>query len=257
MKTKVHSAHGLSLVEVTIMLLVLMVLTSVLAPSIFDFVSDAKWVKVKEDCEAIGLSVARITRDVGPCLKFDGTKKCTMVNRVDLLYSDGPNVTDQDVEGDGAVLFESSNIALHLTWWKDDWRGDAMEDQFVSNGPGYSTPHDLNNSTAVGPQFNLGWRGAYLSSPIGPDPWGHRYLVNSVFLSVATDANHSWHHVAPMTGGGGGGHDGEGSDGWSHDTFCISAGPNGLYNTGFAGNGSGGVSRQADDFIYIISGDTR
>ena len=36
----------------------------VLAPSIMDYVRDAQWVKVKEDCEAIGVSVARLTRDV-------------------------------------------------------------------------------------------------------------------------------------------------------------------------------------------------
>ena len=75
MRTRVMNARGLSLVEVTIMLLVLMLLTGVLAPSIMDFVKDAQWVKVKEDCEAIGVSVARLTRDVGPCLKFDGTAR--------------------------------------------------------------------------------------------------------------------------------------------------------------------------------------
>jgi hypothetical protein len=41
------------------MLLVLMLLTSVLAPSIFDFINDAQWVKVKEDCVGIRLLVAR------------------------------------------------------------------------------------------------------------------------------------------------------------------------------------------------------
>ena len=39
---KFKGQKGLSLVEVTIMLLVLMLLTSVLAPSIFDFVNDAR-----------------------------------------------------------------------------------------------------------------------------------------------------------------------------------------------------------------------
>ena len=164
MKTKFRSAHGLSLVEVTIMLLVLMLLTSVLAPSIFDFVIDAKWVKVKEDCEAIGLTVARITRDIGPCLKFDGQAKCTKTNRVDLLYSDGPDVTTQDLEGDGETELDLSYaLASPLKWSTELERGDSMDDQFVTNVPGYSTPHDLNTSTAVGPQFNLGWRGAYLS----------------------------------------------------------------------------------------------
>jgi len=51
---RLRNRAGLSLVEVTIMLLVLMLLAGVLAPSIMDFVRDAQWVKVKEDCEAIG-----------------------------------------------------------------------------------------------------------------------------------------------------------------------------------------------------------
>ena len=70
---KVEGQTGISLVEATIILLVLMLLTGVLAPSIFDYFRDAQMVKVKEDCEAIGVSVARLVRDVGPCLKFDGT----------------------------------------------------------------------------------------------------------------------------------------------------------------------------------------
>ncbi|MBI1872798.1 MAG: hypothetical protein HYS05_02780 [Acidobacteria bacterium] len=61
--------QGLSLVETTIILLVLLVLTGVLAPAINDFVNDAKDVKVKEDCEAIGATVMRLARDVGPCLR--------------------------------------------------------------------------------------------------------------------------------------------------------------------------------------------
>lgn len=245
MTKHLSNERGLSLVEVTIMLLVLMLLTGVLAPSIFDFVNDARWVKVKEDCEAIGLSVARLTRDVGPCLKFNGSGTCTKDNRVDLLFSDGPEVTEDDVDGAALDMFDSpGNIALHLNWWKDDYRGDAMEDQFVANNPQYATPASLMTYTAVGPQFGLGWRGAYLASPIGPDPWGHRYLVNSVFLSVAKDAH-------PGT------YEGKRSGGWSRDTFCISAGPNNRYETAFGGNGNGGTTREGDDFIYIISGDTR
>jgi hypothetical protein len=54
----VFRPDGLSLVETTIILLILMVLTGVLAPSINDFVNDAKDVKVKEDCEAIGDATA-------------------------------------------------------------------------------------------------------------------------------------------------------------------------------------------------------
>ena len=239
MKALKNNEHGLSLVEVTIMLLVLMLLTSVLAPSIFDFVNDAKWVKVKEDCEAIGVTVARLSRDVGPCLKFEGDKPCYMKNRVDLLFSDGPKV-DETMFGPGAVDVHSMNVYSERLNWDYSNRADAMEHQFVTNAPGYSV---TGPASPWGPNFNLGWRGSYLSPPIGPDPWGHQYLVNTAFLTVALDAKNP----------------GEGNQalGWSKDTFCISAGPNGLYETPIGGNGMGGVNRMGDDFIYVIAGGTR
>jgi type II secretory pathway pseudopilin PulG len=59
------SERGMSLVEATIILMVLAILTSVLAPSIGDYVNDARQVKAKEDLEVLGLSVARLVRDMG------------------------------------------------------------------------------------------------------------------------------------------------------------------------------------------------
>jgi hypothetical protein len=244
---------------------VLMLLTGVLAPSIMDFVSDAKWVKVKEDCEAIGISVARLTRDVGPCLKFNGAGRCTKINRVDLLYSDGPDVTVADtIDAGSTVFYGGSNVASPLNWYNDHDRGDSMERQFVDNIANYPSPAALGAFPAVGPQFNLGWRGAYLSSPIGPDPWGHRYLVNSVFLATATDANRGC--LASTNAPAGGmmlrvaivpAEVNPNCGGWSQDAFCISSGPNGFFETAFEGNAARGVSRKGDDFTYVISGDTR
>ncbi len=246
MSNRIHGERGLSLVEVTIMLLVLTLLTGVLAPSIFDFVNDAKWVKVKEDCEAIGVSVARLTRDVGACLKFNGTQSCYKQNRVDLLYSDGPDVTPSDLTPEAYTYWSMGVYSQQLNWDYENSRGDSMEHQFVSNGTGpmYPTPSDLGTYARVGPHFNLGWRGAYLSPPIGPDPWGRRYLVNTAFLAVGIDA--------PAGTG-----QGQKSGGWSNDVFCLSAGPNTLFETAFGGNSNYGVYRGGDDFVYIISGDTR
>ena len=238
---------GLSLVEVTIMLLVLMLLTSVLAPSIFDFVNDARWVKVKEDCEAIGITVARLNRDIGSCIKFNGTQPCTMSNRVDILFSDGPEVAAGAVDAT-AVDFANSNMSTTPLNWDDDnvaSVGDWMESQFVTNANGYNTPLlNYPGSYPVGPLYGIGWRGGYLASPIGPDPWGSRYLVNSVFLATATDA---------ITAG-----EGHRSRWWERDVICISAGPNALFQTPIGGNGaSAGTTRVGDDFIYIIQGSMR
>jgi type II secretory pathway pseudopilin PulG len=256
-----HHERGLSLVEVTIMLMVLMLLTGVLAPSMFDFINDAKWVKVKEDCEAIGLSVARITRDVGPCLKFAGNQPCTKANRVDLLHSDGPAVVAASLASTAAPLANPAHLATSPINWNTSTRGAAIEDQFVSNSPVYASP----TGASVGPLFGLGWRGAYLSPPIGPDPWGHQYLVNSAFLAVATDAP-----VGGATADRAAAGDGSVSPSvaycpippppsppWAYNTFCLSAGPNGLYETAIGGNPNGGVTRVGDDFVFVIGGNTR
>ena len=259
-----NNERGLSLVEVTIMLLVLMLLTSVLAPSIADFINDAKWVKVKEDCEAIGISVMRLTRDVGPCLKFRGTEACSRYNRVDLLHSDGPT-PDSSTLSWTAPAVTSPNLYSGTLNWDTAWRSDSMESQFITSGGTvpYNTPTQ-NGASQAGLQFGLGWRGAYLSGPIGPDPWGHAYMANTAFLAVATDSTASRVDCSSSTssatcGGGGSGSSNEGSiaGGWSYDTFCLSAGPNGLYESPIGGNGHGGHVRAGDDFTYVISGGTR
>ncbi len=233
---KFKGQKGLSLVEVTIMLLVLMLLTSVLAPSIFDFVIDAKWVKVKEDCEAIGITVARMVRDVGPCFKFNGVTACDEANRVDILYSDGPDVTAADVI---PIDYSSNNITPSAINWDNDSDalvGDWMEDQFATNAPLYNTPSQNYPAPLypVGPLFGIGWRGAYLAPPIG-----------SVFLGTAVDSNSAVD-------------EGYYTRWWERDVFCISPGPNGLYETFFGGcTTDHGTCRTGDDFVYVIQGSGR
>jgi type II secretory pathway pseudopilin PulG len=198
---------GMSLVEATIILLVLMLLTSVLAPSIYDFVVDAKMVKVKEDCEAIGVSVMRLIRDVGPCLKYT-SGDCTGTNRLEALYSRG-------TDGSGTVV---------------GWPaiGGDMEEQFTTNTHAGDRVYPLPI-----------WRGAYLSAPIGPDPWGTRYGVNVKFIGEQL-LEDPLHPPSPAPN--------------DVDVFCISAGPNKRYETAFGGNGFGGTTREGDDFVYVISG---
>jgi len=241
---KLKRQVGLSLVEVTIMLLVLMLLTSVLAPSIWDFVHDAQWVKVKEDCEAIGISFSRLTRDIGPCLRRHAVDKCTIGDRVDILVSDGALMTDQS-----GAAFASPNmntakwdtytgVAAHHNW-------DFMADQFITNIPQYNTPfQNYPTSYPVGPLFGLGWRGAYLSPPLGPDPWGSAYYVNSGFFAVANDANH--------------GGEGDTLRWWERDVVCLSGGPNQQIDTYYAlASLYFGTERAGDDYVFVISGSMR
>jgi hypothetical protein len=246
---------GLSLVEVTIMLLVLMLLTSVLAPSIFDYVKDAQWVKVKEDCEAIGVSVARMMRDVPSCFRLNGAGGCTVGNRVDLLYSDG-TASGVILPGSQAATpytLAGANAASVGTWDTTLVANiGSMESHFTRNnmpGGSYPTPSILFPATfPVGPLFGLGWRGGYLSAPIGPDPWGNAYMVNTMFLTTALDAISGF----PVEGAN--------ATIWDRDVFCISSGPDRRFETYFGGCISTtffGTCRQGDDWTFIIQGSTR
>ncbi len=244
--------QGLSLVEVTIMLLVLMLLTSVLAPSIYDFVFDAQRVKVKEDCEAIGISIARLMRDVGPCLQIDATVGCTDVNRADVLTGDGnfpPLFGEGDITNPWASFMNQHKWLSAGTGNIVTSNADTLENQLVTNHPRYPAP-----TTWVGggwypiPVNGLGYRGAYIAPPIGPDPWGDAYQVNTGFLAVANNVG-----TPPFTG------QGQKYGYWDVDVFCISGGPNKQLDTAFGGVDAAhpDVQRRADDVVFVIQGSTR
>ena len=251
---KVTSERGLSLVEATIILMVLSILTAVIAPTIGDYVNDARDVKAKEDVEAIGGGVLRLVRDARQaCLLLDASSaSCTLTNRVDVLTTDGaePVVsaalhylienTAMTAGGGGAINFFGST--------EETAQFDTAENQLVKNTPNGAAANAYANPTtfytAGGPQAGIGWRGAYMSAPIGPDPWGNMYQANTGFLNVVND-------VA-------GTDEGESSGGWRHDAFVISAGRNGIIETPFAdAGGTGGVANNGDDVIYIMTGSTR
>lgn len=245
---KLQGHSGMSLVEATIILMTLSLLTAVLAPSVSDYINDAKQTKAQEDVTVAGTAILRVVRDTNlECLAIVAATGCTKANRVDILRSSGPDVLAAEVL---PADFVNADIQSAATFnWDEDQgaQGDTMENQFVLNTPNYDTPNESipTGYTKSGPQAGLGWRGAYVNSPIGTDPWGKVYLANTVFLTVASDAT-------------GGTAEGNRSGGWSHDLFVISAGSNGIFETAIAIAGSNrGTTRVGDDLIYIVSGDTR
>jgi type II secretory pathway pseudopilin PulG len=242
--------QGMSLIEATIILMILFVLTAVLSPTISDYVADARQTKGKEDVEAIGGAIVRLLRDVGlpfPVLNPQETAENLRLasNRVDLMVSDGlpPTSTTfglaaspsgyviaaaldwDDVDG---ATDQIANMNLHLAYNTVDANG--LEDEYTL----------VTFPASAGPRGGLGWRGAYLTPPIGPDPWGGRYAATTVFLNPSSDS----------TGTG---------NGTNFDAFVLSAGPDGTVATDMEGNGltSGGTTPGGDDLIFIFSGNTR
>ena len=250
MRARLQGQHGMSLVEATIILMVLAILTAVVAPSIGDYVNDAKHTKAKEDVEAIGTTIMRLTRDVGPCLKLVAATACTKANRVDILVSNGPTITTAFESGNATTAFTNADITSGALNWHHTANRDTMQNQFVLNAPLYGTPATTTPTgyTLSGPQGGLGWRGSYIDDVIGPDPWGNQYVANTAFLSVASDAT-------------AGTAEGNASGGWSRDVIVVSMGPNALIETAIAGftttNQQYVTRRGGDDLVYTVTGDTR
>jgi hypothetical protein len=117
---------------------------------------------------------------------------------------------------------------------------DLMDNQFVENNPRGANPYSAADFTAGGgPRAGLGWRGAYISGPVGLDPWGFAYQASVVFLTPASNSTTV---------------SGEGKSGWSSDVVVISAGQNGSIATPF---GATATSATGDDVIYVVRGATR
>jgi type II secretory pathway pseudopilin PulG len=251
MKAKFNSQSGMSLVEVTIILMVLAILTAVIAPSAGDYVNDARAVKAKEDVEAIGTGLLRMLRDTGlPCATKDAASAtpCSGTNRRELLTSsDAVGTNEPKVTGAafGSTL-ANNKLSNTLNWAGDtsevaDAFRDTLDNQLVTNTLATSDYKTL-SFTARGIS-GRGWRGGYLAGPIGLDPWGYAYQVSSAFLAVASDAATA---DVPAEGGG--------FTGWANDVIVVSAGPNASIATPFGGLATAAVG---DDIIYVVKGATR
>ncbi len=194
-----HNARGFSLVETTIVLSVLTVLTSALSPAIGDYVADARRVKARSDLENIAVAVARFAFDAPAAPTGAWTS-------YDVLVGAG------EIPGAGAAGTEPWLATLtsgHVA---------TLDDHLVTNQAGYARRPAFGGSLVA-----RGWAGPYLSTGVGPDPWGHRYAV-------------SVRHLATGSGS---------------STVVISAGPNGRIETPF--DGPAGAA-ESDDFVVTIGG---
>jgi type II secretory pathway pseudopilin PulG len=154
------SQRGLSLAEVTIMLTVLSVMSAVLAPSIGDYVDDARQVRAASDVRTLAATFARFAVDVP-------ADRSTLRGwaSADLLVGPG-DAPRPGGDPAWAADIDGTNVA-------------RLEDHLVINSPGYPVRQTGPLGTA------RGWRGAYVSG-LGPDPWGRRYAINARSSRSAT-----------------------------------------------------------------------
>jgi type II secretory pathway pseudopilin PulG len=246
----------MSLIEATVVLSVFAVLAAILAPAASGYIESARQARVREDVRAIGSAIQQFVADTGESYFLQQGKG---------FFPEAPPVRDDSVRvdllvGDGDTPAVGSGVAAE-TFWTQAVNGatvDTLANHLVQNTPAedgfgataYRTPVDI----AVGgggtdidfarPEsggFNAphAWRGAYLRSPVGADPWGNRYAVNVGFLKPsATTA------IAGITAGLGP------ADYPRLDVFALSAGADEEIDTRSAQDGA---VPGDDDVIFIVT----
>lgn len=160
-------------------------------------------------------------------------------NRVDLLISD-PNVSSQPAIDPAPGPSWGTNVSF----WATNYPNltpvvvDLMENQLVLNqpmgNPSYSYPPPTTNPSSCG------WRGAYITGPLGTDPWGTRYMANVAFLGTDDGGYNSRLLGAPSPAAF-----------QQMDVFVLSAGPDKTVSTHFTVDG---VIAQKDDLIALVNG---
>jgi prepilin-type N-terminal cleavage/methylation domain-containing protein len=145
---------GFTLIELTVVLAVIVTLALVLTPSIVNFINDSRVARARSDVQTISAAVIQFYRDNGFFPQWTTANAGGPgldASRVDLLVSGG-NVP---------------SVATPNTWTTGS--SDLLDDQLISNAPGYT----VRTATSA-----FGWNGPYLSSGIGPDAWNNRHMVN-------------------------------------------------------------------------------
>lgn len=212
MRNVLRGEAGLSLVEATIILMTISILTAALAPVAKRTSDIARLTRVVTDLSAIRQAILDFNAATPTQQKFT-INGATNGARVDLLVSDGDIPLEVSATGSAAWQRVVDNTGGKV---------DFLERHLVTNNPRGNVANKYAVPATLGA---TGWRGAYLSAPVDPDPWGNRYMVNVKFM-VSSDNNAPW-----------------------YDVFVYSAGPNEIIDTLFALDGA---IPQGDDMILIV-----
>jgi len=164
------SEAGLTLVEVAIVLVVSVALIGALAPSLTPVVQRAETTAATTAMDNIRDQILQMLADLNfKNFTVDGTKTGTQVLR---LVSDGD--IPPTVSATGSATWQATvDNTSGLT--------DFLARHLIFNAP---RGNAANAYTTTATNY---WRGAYLTAPMDPDPWGNRYAVNVEYLGTSAN----------------------------------------------------------------------
>lgn len=162
---RVSSEQGLTLIEVSILIVATLAIVGALAPSIAAVVLRAETVTATTTLSQIDQAIESALGDMGyTYMNSDGVKN-NAGSRVNLIVGDGD--IPREVSATGSATWQQTVNGTTV---------DFLERHLMTNNPGG------NIANAYNPPGTAEWRGAYLNGPMDPDPWGNRYMVNVEYL---------------------------------------------------------------------------
>ncbi len=237
--------RGFTLVEVTIILMVLVTLSTIMLPQLGGFNRLSRYVKVKEDLGAV-CSVMKKLLDEVMLGAFYGQPRRRQ-EPIGLLVGPGA------IPKGGVVswshwqqgLFETFTERTDSASVPVEFTVDTFEHHLQENNPLGARAYDnryknvLEDGGRNGVGAFFGWRGPYLDS-FTPDPWGNRYMANVFALYRPGDLDEA--------------------DLFTSAVVCYSSGPDLGVDTVFNqpmndldGDGVFGWVTGADDLTVVLS----
>jgi len=261
-----RSEAGFTLVEVSIILFVLVILSSILLVNLGDYNRLARYARVKEDVGALCSAIATYVLDTGETALYawggrdGGGRYSDTPDRsagIGLLVGDGdtPTLNRNELGYSGQQwqlrYQDSFEMDTDIMSRPVRFQVDTFANHLIQNTPlgrrhnGYRVPSDMLSGarsaginagllfdTQQGQGFNslFAWRGPYIADRVDPDPWGNRYMAN--VFGLYTPANQT-------------------ADGYGTAVVCYSAGPDEEIDTAF--NQPGGWFTGDDDVTAIVN----
>lgn len=206
-RIRLASERGVTLVEVSMMLIATLAILGALAPTLSAVIRRAETTAATTAMTDLSNQVLNFLTDTG--FSYFTVNGQSTGTQVELLVSDGD--IPRDLSGTGSASWQATvNNTTGLT--------DFLGRHLIFNEPRGSSANAYSTEEDVAEHY---WRGAYLTAPLDPDPWGNRYGINVQFLGTGS----------------------------ANDVVVFSAGPDEEIDTQFAANP---LSAGDDDLIVLV-----
>lgn len=208
--------RGFTLIEIVIAVAIVAIIAAAISPMVFRHLEDAKVSRAQSETETIATAVLSYYKDTGswPYTNANGPSG----NRIERVVS-----STQVATGTGPDAAARAN-----RWGTRNPTKQLGDYLYYNNADDDSGPNGADQSGQDWPTSGRNaWKGPYVDSYEITDPWGNAYVINSRYLP-------------------GGRYTGT----VRHKVYVLSAGPNGVWETGFSDDETAEI--RGDDIGTVI-----